>query len=95
VLQKTEVPMWSNEECVQKYRDANYIVPNTSFVCAGGMRNKASAKGDSGSPLMFYETKRHKWMAIGIVSAGARCGRNIPGLYTRISSYMPWIHSNL
>lgn len=32
------------------------------------------------------------WVAIGIVSSGfGPCGKGIPGLYTRIASYMEWI----
>lgn len=36
-----------------------------------------------------------RWVAVGIVSWGVRCGeKNRPGIYTRVSSYSDWIVEN-
>ena len=34
---------------------------------------------------------------VGIVSYGTpkRCGRGAPGVYTKVTSYLPWIESKL
>lgn len=36
-----------------------------------------------------------RWVVAGIVSYGIRCGeKDRPGIYTRVSSYSPWIIEN-
>ncbi|GIY95979.1 clotting factor B [Caerostris extrusa] len=54
-------------------------------------RKPRLAWGDSGGPLMMeYEGR---WIQVGIVSFGYRCGdEGYPGVYTRVSAYMRWIN---
>lgn len=51
-----------------------------------------------GGPLMklINEDIPH-WSLVGIVSFGLKkCGKeNVPGVYTRVSSYVDWIKSNV
>ncbi|GIY37130.1 clotting factor B [Caerostris extrusa] len=48
-------------------------------------------EGDSGGPLLF-EFARDYFVLVGIVSFGYKCAEpNFPGVYTRVSSYLPWI----
>lgn len=50
----------------------------------------ANFQADSGGPLMVDESEGT--MVVGVVSTGIGCGRpRLPGLYTRMSEYMPWI----
>lgn len=50
-------------------------------------------QGDSGGPLMINDGN---WKQIGIVSWGIGCGKGqYPGVYTRLTSFMPWINKNL
>jgi len=38
----------------------------------------------------------NQWTAIGIVSAGRfMCEDRVPGVYTKISSYLNWIESEI
>lgn len=54
----------------------------------------------SGGPLQFpasYGTLGAKYVQFGIVSFGHNsCGQTSnPGVYTRVSHYLPWILDNL
>lgn len=51
-------------------------------------------QGDSGGPLVCQAESR--WYLVGITSWGSGCGdRNKPGVYTKVSSVLPWIYSNI
>ena len=55
---------------------------------------KDSCSGDSGGPLFATESKIS--YQIGLVSYGTNlCGRGIPGVYTKVAAYLPWIESKM
>lgn len=62
-------------------------------LCAGNHRyDKDSCQGDSGGPLV-HEVNG-KWVLSGVVSYGDECAKvNRPGVYARVSHYIPWIKS--
>lgn len=65
-----------------------------SQMCAVSSEYKDTCQGDSGGPIqeLIFTKKLHN--IVGITSRGVRpyCGRpDIPGIYTRVSSYLPWI----
>ncbi|XP_040355567.2 serine protease 33-like [Ixodes scapularis] len=96
VLQKVDVRIMSNIQCNGLYSEADKSIRVArEQLCAGHKEGKKDAcTGDSGGPLMVREGK--KYVVIGVVSGGIGCGRPLlPGLYTRIASYMPWILSHL
>ncbi|PNF38946.1 hypothetical protein B7P43_G07030 [Cryptotermes secundus] len=70
------------------------IVP--SMMCAGELEGgKDTCQGDSGGPIQIT---RHNnqclYSIIGITSFGKFCAaKNAPGVYTRVSSFVPWIES--
>ncbi|NWX56792.1 MCT1A protease, partial [Promerops cafer] len=77
-LFETKVSIYSRRKCVLFYPHLN-----SGMVCAGSFHElKDSSQGDSGGPLVCNK------VAQGIVSFGYD---SPPGVYTRISSYLPWI----
>ncbi|KAL6422446.1 hypothetical protein ACFW04_010628 [Cataglyphis niger] len=90
-VQEVQVPIYSLTQCRKmKYR-ANRITEN--MICAG-RGNQDSCQGDSGGPLLVQEGD--KFEIAGIVSWGVGCGRpGYPGVYTRVTRYLNWIHANM
>ncbi|KAJ1521730.1 hypothetical protein ONE63_003370 [Megalurothrips usitatus] len=68
-------------------------------ICAGGYDNVATdaCNGDSGGPLQFPALLKSTmaedcmFRVAGVVSFGPPCGIGLPGVYTRVSTYVPWI----
>ncbi|EKF75194.1 serine endopeptidase [Alcanivorax hongdengensis A-11-3] len=67
-------------------------------ICAGEMNPVAgveqdTCRGDSGGPLV-YEKDGQTWL-VGVTSYGnAECATpGVPGVYTRVSSYLAWLES--
>ncbi|XP_013168733.1 PREDICTED: serine protease easter-like [Papilio xuthus] len=90
------VPFRSQEQCQTSYNHPRRRVALwQGQICAGGETGKDSCKGDSGGPLM-YENGR-LFEVVGIVSFGPTpCGlENIPGVYTKVYEYIPWIRSQI
>lgn len=61
-------------------------------ICATARLDGAACNGDSGGPIL-RKAKAGTWFQVGIVSfgVGQSCVSDIPTIYTRISSYIPWI----
>ncbi|XP_035912354.1 serine protease easter-like [Anopheles stephensi] len=67
-------------------------------MCAAGEGLVDSCQGDSGGPLGFsVDISGARFVQFGIVSAGVKsCGKeSVPGIYTRVTSYMNWIVANM
>ncbi|NWV58864.1 MCT1A protease, partial [Malurus elegans] len=77
-LFETRVSIYSRRKCTLFYPHLD-----SGMVCAGSFHQlKDSSQGDSGGPLVCNK------VAQGIVSFGYPAP---PGVYTRISNYLPWI----
>ncbi|XP_071454280.1 serine proteinase stubble-like [Hetaerina americana] len=92
VLQEVHIPIWTNQECKLKYGNAAPGGIVEHFLCAGEA-SMDSCSGDSGGPLMVNSGH---WTQVGIVSWGIGCGKGqYPGVYTRVTHFLPWIMKNL
>lgn len=88
LLQYTELQVISNAECADEYD-----VVSDGILCARGLQNETVCSGDSGGPLVL----KHTNIVIGITSFGPAdgCKTSMPGGFTRITHYLPWIHNQI
>jgi trypsin len=98
VLLGTIVDYVTNEQCQSDY-DKDPDPPNTitdDMMCAA-RDGTGDCQGDSGGPLVIANgdaPAMNPPIQVGIVSWGTGCANpNYPGVYTRVSSYIDWIHS--
>jgi len=100
-LLKVVLSIIDNNLCNELYNSGegtrelrNGIVP--SMMCAGELEGgKDTCQGDSGGPIQNTRPdNRCTYSIIGITSFGKFCAaKNAPGVYTRVSSFVPWIES--
>ncbi|XP_046866584.1 transmembrane protease serine 9 [Drosophila willistoni] len=94
ILQKVDIPIWANAECARKYGRAAPGGIIESMICAG-QAAKDSCSGDSGGPMIVRDDGG-RYTQVGIVSWGIGCGKGqYPGVYTRVTSLLPWIYKNI
>ncbi|KAM0730589.1 Serine protease snake [Formica fusca] len=96
-LLKVTLNLVNHESCNMSFFDGGTSaqlaagIVNEWQICAGQV-GKDTCQGDSGGPLAIFN-KDHDCMynIIGITSVGRLCGSIIPGVYTRVYHYIPWI----
>jgi secreted trypsin-like serine protease len=87
-LLQADVPIAGHNRCWPPHRSS---LDENQMVCAGGaIANRDACQGDSGGPL--FVLRDNQPIQAGVVSFGNGCARQgEPGVYSRISSYQPWI----
>ncbi|XP_055371671.1 trypsin-7-like [Condylostylus longicornis] len=97
ILREVTVPVISNNDC-KKTKYGNMITEN--MLCAGDVKKggKDACQGDSGGPLIAPSKSNGRTNAFalaGVVSYGYGCAKaNAPGVYARVTKYLPWILQN-
>jgi trypsin len=91
ILLEAAVPVVTNVSCASAYPYETIFLSN---LCAGYQRGGVdTCQGDSGGPLTFPFARP---LLAGVTSWGYGCARpGLPGVYTRISSYITWITLNV
>uniref|UniRef100_A0A146KUU1 Phenoloxidase-activating factor 2 n=1 Tax=Lygus hesperus TaxID=30085 RepID=A0A146KUU1_LYGHE len=100
IQKKVGLPMVRRERCEAELREAGNLGPDfvldESFVCAGGIKNRDTCKGDGGSPLVCpIRGKPSRYQQVGIVSWGIKCGLETPAAYVNVAKFRPWIDQRL
>ena len=89
-LQEVSVTTMSNSACCSG-NYYYYCSEITNVMMCAADSGKDSCQGDSGGPLVYYQGNAN-YVQTGIVSFGKGCALpNYPGVYSRVSSVMPWI----
>ncbi|KAM4558359.1 transmembrane protease serine 3 isoform 2-T2 [Odontesthes bonariensis] len=93
VLRSATVPLISTKTCNQPEVYQGLISP--WMICAGYLEGGIdSCQGDSGGPLACEDSS--VWKLVGATSWGIGCAmRNKPGVYTRITKSLSWIHQQM
>nr|AYV99562.1 venom polypeptide [Dolopus genitalis] len=66
----------------------------STHVCVDGSDRKSACPGDSGGPLFVEESNGSRTL-VGLTSFGRQtCESGFPIVYTRVSSYLPWIEKS-
>ncbi|XP_025198707.1 venom protease-like [Melanaphis sacchari] len=98
-LLKVDLEVIPASQCKSNYASsAKSQLPNgildDSQICAGYARGeKDTCGGDSGGPIQIpHSDYTCMYKQIGVTSFGKKCAEeNSPGVYTRVSKYIPWI----
>ncbi|KAB0792019.1 hypothetical protein PPYR_13980 [Photinus pyralis] len=95
-LQKAKVNILEREQCQRWFKSQGKKTKiQETQICAGYEQGGIdSCWADSGGPLMTTSDSGEKIIVVGVVSTGIGCARpSLPGIYTRVSDYIPWIRS--
>jgi len=92
-LQEVDIQVTNMTKCREVYNFQANLELGSGIMCAGlSQGGKDACQGDSGGGLLTKDSQTNTWTQVGIVSAGIGCARrDIPGLYTRVESYLNWI----
>ncbi|KAH8364769.1 hypothetical protein KR084_011377 [Drosophila pseudotakahashii] len=90
-LKYFNTPILSDEEC-QLWTTKLGSTYSAALLCTAPGENTA-CKGDSGGPLVIRHDS--KFVLLGVASYGnSICELHYPTVYTKVTSYLPWIYAN-
>ncbi|KFB49520.1 AGAP009249-PA-like protein [Anopheles sinensis] len=98
ILLKVALSLVDPKRCSQHYLGVRGLRDGLqeTQMCAGDIKMD-TCPGDSGGPLQvkLLHNTRVTPFVVGVTSFGAACGQSVPGVYTRVAPYIPWIQSTL
>ncbi|XP_076376429.1 chymotrypsin-2 [Megalopta genalis] len=83
-LQEIDLKVYSQAQCQRVHANLK-----ESHICTFTKYGQGACHGDSGGPLV------QNGVQVGIVSYGRPCGVGYPDVFTRVSSFLPWIQQQL
>ncbi|MCY1044529.1 serine protease [Corallococcus sp. bb12-1] len=95
ILMQVGVPTVNSKQLAQMYAPQGISIDPKAMLGAGyAQGGKDSCQGDSGGPLVIKGARGYTLQ--GITSFGIGCARpGLPGVYARVSNYIPWINQQI
>ncbi len=95
-LYEADIHVMDREECRSVYAPQQLNIAD-SEICAMKPRSASnSCYGDSGGPLVVLAEEPKRYVQIGVVSWGDRCGRaGNPNVFARVASFSDWIEATM
>ncbi|XP_062554889.1 venom protease-like isoform X1 [Armigeres subalbatus] len=95
ILMKVVLDQFDQSTCLSYYSRAGVSRLTDSQMCVGFKAGgRDTCQGDSGGPLQVRDPKNDCiFHVVGITSYGTYCGGEVPAIYTRVGSFLPWIES--
>jgi len=91
-LRQATLPVLNWTECSRYLPD----VQLTADMICTYEPGKDACQGDSGGPLNYVDPADGRVAVVGVVSFGVGCAEvGHPGVYTKVSSYLAWIHQRM
>ncbi|XP_019935276.2 haptoglobin [Paralichthys olivaceus] len=89
------LPLADHSQCKAEYEHISFTpdVDDNMFCTAAINSGENVCFGDAGGALAVNDTETGDIYAAGILSYDKSCSRYNYGVYMKISSYLPWIHS--
>ncbi|NP_001166068.1 serine protease 123 precursor [Nasonia vitripennis] len=86
-LQEINLEFMDQDKCAEKWLSYKKVTIVENNICTHSPKGEGACNGDSGGPLVVDGVQ------IGVVSFGGMpCGRGVPDVFTRVSSYLDWIN---
>ncbi|BCG62439.1 MAG: prostasin [Methyloprofundus sp.] len=92
ILQQVDLPIVSQDTCSESMEEIK-----DGMLCAGtGIGGKDTCFGDSGGPLIVFDSESKSWRQAGITSWGFGCALpDTYGVYTRVQDYATFISDTI
>lgn len=94
-LKHLVLPLANSSDCTAEYEHSALTpaVDNNMFCTGPTQFQENVCFGDAGGALAVTDAQTGDVYAAGILSYDKSCSRYKHGVYMKISSYLPWIHS--
>lgn len=90
-LNYIDVPTITNMVCSIRFPGAI----DTSHICTSGITGRGVCEGDLGGPLVILRGGVYWQIGIASLYANSGCQTFNPSVFTRITSFLPWIRQNM
>ncbi|XP_064598787.1 tryptase-2-like [Liolophura sinensis] len=91
VLNEAQMTVLNNPDCARRFSSLGHIYD--SHICVFS-EEAVACYGDSGGPLSCRNPDG-TWVVAGVTSWGSSLCKEMPAVYTRVSTYVDWIYEHM